>query len=210
MLRQDIKDIAQPLKIPFLVHFTRAINLESIMKYGLYPKSRISELGVTPHINDQHRHDGRPESTSLSISFPNYRMFYKYRQEDPSVGWVVLLLPAYLLWRKDCAFCRYNAATTTISTTPTEELKTPQAFLDMFEDDGTRDEEALKAYDPTDEQAEVLVFDVIEPRYIKYAVFNDSNTMASSVQFLGDCEPSLVGSRKEFFGTRGYDRKFGG
>lgn len=205
-MRQDIKDIAETLKIPYLVHFTRAANLETIIKHGLYPKSRINEIGVTPQINDHHRHDGRPESTSLSIAFPNGPMFYKYSQES-SAKWAMLLMPPSLLWKKDCAFCRHNAATTHISTTPVEDLKTSQAFLGMFEDDGTREEECLEPYDPTDVQAEVLVFDVIEPHCIKHAFFNDSGAMASHAHLLGKCEPHLVGSRQGFFGTRGFSRK---
>jgi hypothetical protein len=205
-MRQDIKDVAEPLKIPFLVHFTRVTNLETIIKHGLYPKSRINEIGAIPQINDQHRHDGHLDSTSLSIGFPNGPMFYKYSQES-GVKWAMLLMPASILWKKDCAFCRYNAATTYISTTPVDELKTTQAFLGMFEDDGTREDERLEPYDPTDVQAEVLVFDAIEPQYIKRAVFNDSGAMTSHAHLLGNCEPHLVSSRQWLFGSRGYSRK---
>jgi len=76
------REIWRSLETDSPTHFTRANNLPDIIKHGIYPISRIAEIGVTPEINDELRLDGRLDGISLSIAFPNSRMFYKYRQEN--------------------------------------------------------------------------------------------------------------------------------
>ena len=188
MPKEAIHLHAKNIGIPWLVHFTRAVNLPNIMKYGLYPRSRTSEISVTPQINDVHRFDGHIDGTSLSIAFPNSKMFYKCRQENPNVDWVVLAVNPAALWTLDCAFCRHNAAATVISKLPIESLKTFEAFQGMFEEiEGLpkRGEDRLKSYDPTDVQAEILVFDVIPPQYIFGVGFNSDLVKQQYAEHLG-------------------------
>ncbi len=90
MPQQAIQAHARRIRVPYLVHFTRVANLPSILQHGLYPVSRTAEVGVAPVVNDELRLDGHRNATSLSIAFPNYRMFWKYRQENVGVDWVVL------------------------------------------------------------------------------------------------------------------------
>src|ERR1700722_16466462 len=104
MTKKDIQDLVSQLKIPFLLHFTRASNLRSIIQHGLCPVARAGEFGVVAEINDPHRFDGHLGATSLSVGFPNYRMFYKTRTENAGVEWVVLGVEPSILWKKDCAF----------------------------------------------------------------------------------------------------------
>ena len=209
MPKNLVQEHAQALKIPFLIHFTRAENLPGIMRHGFYPRSRIDKIEVVPEINDELRLDRHLDAVSLSIAFPNYRMFYACRIQNPDVEWVVLAVDPSVLWLKDCAFCRHNAADTRISCQPLEQLKTPEAFIGMFdaiEGLPSREEQRLKSYDPTDEQAEVLAFDVIEPNHIGAAVFENTTTRDAYQALLGTRKICVHRARKGLFASRSYVR----
>lgn len=103
-MREEIREHAKGLGIPYLVHFTRASNLASIIEHGLYPIGRTAEIGVAPEINDPYRFDGHLNASSLSIAFPNFRMFYRLRTENPGVEWVVLAIDRAVLWLKRLRF----------------------------------------------------------------------------------------------------------
>lgn len=123
MAKGMIQDFCRKLQIPYLIHFTRTENINSIFRHGLYPVSSFAELDSTPIINDELRLDGHLDGISLSVAFPNSQMFYKCRMENPEVNWSVLILFPSILWEKDCAFCRHNAADGRISCQPLESLK---------------------------------------------------------------------------------------
>ncbi|MDE8740290.1 DarT ssDNA thymidine ADP-ribosyltransferase family protein [Pectobacterium polaris] len=210
-LIQQIKHIVQQQGITQLVHFTKAENLPSIMKHGIIPISRAKEFGITPATNDQLRLDGHSDGTSLSITFPNHRMFYKYRQENQYVDWVVLGIKPSVLWTKDCAFCRHNAADARISVKTLDDLKLHESLLGMFREiDGyeTRDSQKLLTSDPTDEQAEVLVFDVIEPGLISGAAFNSGKARTLYQDLFGEKKIILNAATKGLFGSRSFKRKW--
>ncbi len=212
MSRQAIQASCTALKIPYLVHFTRTINLPSILQHGLYPVGRAYEVGALPQINDQHRLDGHRDSSSLSIGFPNCQMLYKYRKENEAVDWVILLLQPSILWTHDCAFCKHNAADGRISSRPIQELKSQGAFLGMFEEiEGCtiRAEQKLKASDPTDVQAEVLVFGVIEPQLIGGVIFQKESTRAAHAHLLGSRRSNIHPNSKGLFASRKYARTWG-
>ena len=59
-------------------------------------------LKKKPIFNDPNRLDKHPEAICLSIGFPNYKMFYRYRSKNPS-QWVVLLPDEKLELRDDFA-----------------------------------------------------------------------------------------------------------
>lgn len=212
MPRQAIRQFATELEIPYLLHFTRAVNLPSIMEHGIYPIARVDEIDAEPQINDQHRLDGRLNGTSISIAHPNCQMLYKYRMDDESVDWAVLVLRRSVLWQKECAFCRHNAADARISRQPLEALTTEAAFRGMFDEiDGltSREEQKLKVYDPTDVQAEVMVFDVIEPDFIRGIVFNSKEAKDAYSHLLTEEQKAWLHAKsKGLFGTRSYSRLY--
>ncbi len=212
MPRQAIRQFANELEIPYLLHFTRAVNLPSIIEHGIYPIARVDEIDAEPQINDQHRLDGRLNGTSISIAHPNCQMLYKYRMDDESVDWAVLVLKRSVLWQKECAFCRHNAADARISRQQLEALTTEAAFRGMFDEiDGwtSREEQKLKVYDPTDVQAEVMVFDIIEPAYIRGIVFNSKDAKDAYSHLLTEEQKAWVHPKsKGLFGTRSYSRLY--
>lgn len=211
MPRQAIQDHATAVQLPYLLHFTRAVNLPSILASGIYPISRVGEIGAAPQINDQYRWDGHSDSSSVSIAFPNCQMLYKYRMENVAVDWAILVLQPSVLWDKNCAFCCRNAADGRISSQPLAALMTPQAFVGMYnelEDLESRQDQKLKPFDPTDVQAEVLVFDVIEPRYIVGAIFESTGVRDRYLPHLGDRKAYIHANNKGMFASRGYARKY--
>lgn len=206
-----IKAITQDLKIPYLLHFTRLENLPSILEHGLYPVGQVHTIGVSPQINDTWRLDGYRDSTSVSITFPNCLMFYRLRMENADAEWVVLILNPSILWEKRCAFCKHNAADSHITIVPLDTLVTPQSFLEMFEEiEGmpSREEQKLKSFDPTDVQAEVLVFGVIEPEYIAAVCFESKKARDTYSPCLGGRKAYRHAPNKGVFASRNYVRLY--
>lgn len=96
-------------QIEWLVHFTRAENLPNIFKYGLLPRSILLFNDISSCFNDNYRYDNCENAVCTTIEFPNYKMFYPLRQNNPEVDWAVLLLDAQIICDFECAFCSTNA-----------------------------------------------------------------------------------------------------
>ncbi|WP_457089891.1 DarT ssDNA thymidine ADP-ribosyltransferase family protein [Microvirga sp. P5_D2] len=209
--RQEIMEAAIALKIPLLLHFTRARNLESIFKHGLCSNATSRVLGIKPHTNDPLRLDGHTDAISLSISFPNYKMFYKYRQEEPNEDWAVLVIGPGILWQKKCAFCQRNAADHRIRQRSAFDLMNADALRGMFEElEGipSRQEQRLEGHDPTDPQAEVLVFETIEPDLLEYVAFESDEIMSKYSHLMDNRRMWRVGSKNRgIFASRSFVRK---
>ena len=99
-----------------LLHYTRVENLRSILREGLLSRETLDSRGQQYWYNDQSRVVGYKNAICLSISFPNYKMFYSKREEKKKVEevsdshWVVLHIDAEVLWELDCALFQKNAA----------------------------------------------------------------------------------------------------
>jgi hypothetical protein len=157
-------------EIERLIHFTRFENLNNILQHGIRPRQLLDASGEEYIFNDDLRLDGCLDAVSLSISFPNYKMFYPYRCQDYSKMWAVLRLSPSILWEKDCAFCWQNAASAAVTCVPLCERRGRNAFLELFANkDGfpRRENTQIPNHYPTHPQAEVLCFDTIEPQYIE-------------------------------------------
>ena len=172
-----------------LLHFTRIENLRSILREGLLSRETLDSRGQQYCFNDQDRVDDYKNAVCLSISFPNYRMFYSIREEKKGeevndAYWTVLLLDAEVLWELDCAFCQENASSNRVRHIPLEDRKRPDALRDLFQKEFHNDTKvilrqslAIPRYFPTNPQAEILMFYRIPPRYINKIVFWDSTTL---------------------------------
>ena len=75
--REAMLDVIKRRNITELCHFTRVSNYESIMKYGLCSRAYLESHDVlSAEYSDELRLDGYIDAISLSVSFPNYKMFY--------------------------------------------------------------------------------------------------------------------------------------
>lgn len=181
----SIENILRERQIQCLCHFTRLENLESILTHGLIPRSDLynpvfnpnRNLRVSGLFNDTVRADNHPDATCLSISFPNSRMFSALRHEcingkwieKQGIYWAVIVLKSDVLLKKDCAFYPINAADSDVNSEEADNFKSLDSFRQMFEG-SNKEREFLLPKDPTNVQAEVLVFDCIESSYILGAV----------------------------------------
>jgi hypothetical protein len=201
MQREAIQNYAREIAIPHLVHFTRCENLPGILDRGLMSISTCSKEGVAFVRNDSARRDGQPNGISLSIAFPNYLMFYKYRMQT-GADWAVLLISPSVLWEKDCAFYRHNAADARVSREPPDKMKSSQAFRDMFVEEAGAREPSLRRFDPSDPQAEILVFETVPSAYIEAVAFETREARARYMHLMGGIESFYAGTGKGLFGSR--------
>ena len=164
-----IREIVKRRGIQNLYHFTRLTNLPGIVKNGLIPRKELDASNIEHEVNDEDRHDKCEDGNCLSMSFPNYKMFYSLRQEYQGITWVVLRISANVLWEKDCAFCFENAASNSVTCIPIDLRKGPDAIENIFDEApgmATRNDMSIHLNYPTNPQAEVLIFDIVEPEYI--------------------------------------------
>lgn len=176
-----IQDIIKTRNIQNVVHFTRIENLENILINGVIPRERLGEdafqndfdvLNKGKYIyNDNIRLDGKRDYSCFSISFPNDKMFYKLRKNNPNSNWAVLYFSTEILVNFDCLFYPCNAADSRVKDEDIQLFKDSIAFEKMF--DSENREPYLKDKYPTDVQAEVLVKDTISPDYIKGIILHN-------------------------------------
>lgn len=75
-------------------------------------------------------------------------------------------------------------------------------MFDELQGFDSREARGLKLSQTTDVQAEVLVFDIIEPQYIIGGVFNKSDVKATYERFLEGKESHLQGLNSGYFYRR--------
>ncbi|WP_071059072.1 DarT ssDNA thymidine ADP-ribosyltransferase family protein [Pelistega sp. MC2] len=152
-----IKNIVHKRGIRQLVHFTPVTNLSSILVNGLLTREVLEDSPIlTFDFNIPKRLASYPNSISLSVMHPNQNMFSNYRYKKGG-DWVVIELDPSILWEEKCSFYPCNASgTTEVMNKENTNRHTASAFREMFH----KEDRAyyLQDNDPTDEQAEVLVF----------------------------------------------------
>ena len=89
LLQQFVRDRG----IKYLLHFTPIYNLRSILRLGFVPRKFLDMPGIKetirPLFPDLLRQDGQWYCFCLSISWPNYKMFFQKRKQILT-DWVVL------------------------------------------------------------------------------------------------------------------------
>lgn len=168
--RAQIRDFLTSRNIRYLVHFTQASDVSSILEHGLLSRDLLDQRGLPYSFTDAQRLDGHRDAICLSIDFPNSLMFYAKRQEFSHVAcWAVLRVRASVLWELDCAFIDKNAAHHSVRSAPVAQFKTFSALQQMFSctNGATRQTHfGVRRRQPDDVQAEVLVFEPICRDYI--------------------------------------------
>lgn len=166
--QKQIEQYVSQRQIQYLVHFTRVENLEGILKYGIIPRQVLREENSLIKTNDNLRIDGHEDASCLSITFPNYKMFYPIRNGTRDQDWVVIGIEPSVLWEKECAFCNINAASSEIIHKDINDYKNLFALTNMFAEvdcHASRKEMNLKLNETTNPQAEILVFGNVEIKY---------------------------------------------
>lgn len=161
-----IQEYAAERGIKYLMHFTRVSNLDSILQRGLVPRSTLINEGYK-NFNDQLRLD-QTHAVCLSIGFPNYKMFYGIKKDNPNVDWIILGINAAALWSLPSAFCSANAASSGVVAVPLAQRRDLAALQAMFADwgDKTRAVLGIPNNYPTNPQAEVLMLNGVPRNYI--------------------------------------------
>lgn len=156
--------------INWLVHFTPASNVSGILKYGLIPRNYLEKKPLCDIIEsifpDDQRLDGMNESNCISVSFPNYKLFYLKRSQLGH-NWAIIMINPEILCHCPCIFFSDNAASSITGN------HSPQGFNNMFEDvpihtppHSLRNYLKLPQNFTTNPQAEILLNSVIPPKYI--------------------------------------------
>ena len=210
----QIQQICYKRDINILCHFTKIGRLSSILHRGLLNRNLLETLpsSIRPPFTDQNRDDGYKEAMCLSISFPNYKMFFSNTGHTDQHEWVVLLLEARALWELDCAFCHQNAIYKPVLDIPLEDKKKLEALKRMFWDwdyinleksrsTYERDSQIPDAY-PTHPEAEVLVFDSIPAGYINGVHFYDDTALQTWRKDNQGTYSQKFYSNKQYFGPR--------
>ncbi len=144
--------------VKFLYHFTKLDNVKSILRNGLLPVEMLDNLGIDYAGNDEGRFDGQLDTSSISLSFPNWKMFYSLRKQDESCKWAVIELSVDMLNENTFECYSTNAAK------GSGKFKVYYGY-EIF---GSSNDEF-----PEDPQAELLVKGKIDPKYITKIYVND-------------------------------------
>jgi hypothetical protein len=162
-----VQEYAAEIDVKLLVHFTREDSLESILQRGLITRDVLSLEGFKG-FNDKVRAD-YTHAVCLSIGFPNYKMWFGIKKDNPDVNWVILVVKPAVLWELPCAFCSANAALGAVAAIPIAQRRTLQAFQGMYADVPGKEREKLNipGHWPTNPQAEVLMLQGVPRNYIQ-------------------------------------------
>jgi hypothetical protein len=166
-MAKTVQEYAAEIGVKQLVHFTRESNLESILNRGLVTRDVLTREGFNGNVRADYT-----SAVCVSIGFPNYKMWWGIRKDNPEIEFVLLVLEERALWELPCAFCSANAALGAIAAIPIAQRQTLQAFEGMYADvvGKERAKLDLPGYWPTNPQAEVLMLQGVPRKYIRGVV----------------------------------------
>lgn len=189
--------------IESLVHFTNADNIPSIIQHGILSKNELDNHGISYQHNDYMRLDNNLDAISLSVTFPNYRMFFPLRKATGS-NWVVLLICPEIILSADCLFYSTNAANREMHSIDQNECKTLKAFKSMFYDRDIRKKVNMDDNETTDPQAEIQVMGRIPVNMIKTAVFEDEVVLDQYREYLSQAHIESTVNKEYYRPRRDY------
>jgi len=168
--QRSIQHVLAAKQVTSLVHFTPMQNLDSIVKNNLLSRDQCKRVGIKPTTTDRFRYDGLLDYISVSLSFPNDRMFY-LKQKDLGYSWAILLLSPKVITSQPSLFFSSNAASAK-KANPLDGSGTADALSAMF---GSRRNNSpshgLGDCFPVDPQAEIMVKQTIAKQYIQSIIF---------------------------------------
>lgn len=186
--------------IDCLFHFTPVEYLDSIFTHGLLVPSVCGKLGTGMTPNDSFRYDGQ-DAICLSVEWPNYKLFYSFRQRNPGRHWALIAIQHSVLWEKRVCFNTTNAADNSMSSQAFAAREGLAKFQELFGDCSGKVRADLQLPDnlPTNPQAEVLCLDCIEPTNFHGVLLDDLATCEALKSKYPNCE-FIYGT--DYFGYR--------
>lgn len=166
---KELDNFMQSRRIESIFHFTRLQNIESILDYGLFSRATLDSNNINYVYNDNLRIENNYKAICCSISFPNYQLFYKFRNIYNSDEWCVIELDVSSILWNDCKISKKNAATNCGNWICN--LENGIDFETLFYEDGRKNLGIPDSY-PTDPQAEILFLDTLDKKYIKGIYFD--------------------------------------
>ena len=162
----EIRSEAERRGITRLCHFTPSRNLAHIASdpHGLLASHHLkADEKAVFNPTDVERLDGRRGHLCCSIQYPNAWYFRTVRKKEMLfLDWVVVFIKSHYLWRIGTMFCPRNAAAGYGRSIGEGSAAFRGLFAQSVEGNRTyRRGPRHPAFLPTDEQAEVLVPDVI-------------------------------------------------
>lgn len=166
------------------IHFTPEENLSSILQHGIVSRDTLSSLQFDAVVPDQDRIDNCLSYSSLSVSFPNYRVMYKKRRYQ-NLRFVLLCIDPQIildLSLSDISYLPTNAANQSlpqkieeyIGFSAAEGIFSETAYNHKTGASCQRSELNIPDNFSTDPQAEVFVRATIKPGYIQEIICEDN------------------------------------
>jgi len=165
--RADFSSLKESRSIKTLIHFTRIENLDTILTHGLIPREllehRVFLNALNPRFSDLQRLDNRKEMNFLSVSFPNYRMFWSKASED-QMKWAVLEFEPQILELFQSEFFPRNPSRRKEPVYPRRGIEGAKL---LFSDARLRKQLRLPPAYTTDPEAQVAVRKVLDRSLIR-------------------------------------------
>lgn len=158
-------------QIQGLVHFTPACNVPQILEHGLLSRIELANRNLTATFTDSLRLDRQLNATSLSISFPNYRMFFNKRKHLKDLDWAVIIIDPSILWEQYCDFYTVNAASADHRILAGS-LNSAEALRNMFKR-SVNSNPKLPLNFTTNPQAEVMTHAPVDPAHFHSVLFEN-------------------------------------
>jgi hypothetical protein len=167
---QQIRKFLEEHHVHCLCHFTYTRNIRSILEHGILSKlwSYRNNIKITRTGNQKReRFDNSVFGVSLSISFPNYLMFYKLLKHSQETM-CVLFVSTDVLIEQPCLFFPENSFQSKFDRLEDfgEKLMGVRGLKNMFDS---------KFSHPADPQAEVVVFNHVPAKYIYSMAFRNKH-----------------------------------
>lgn len=174
-----------------LFHFTDVRNLESIFEHGIVPRTHPQFQRLNIHRMDTSRLDNN--GTCLSVGFPNYRMLWSKRIRENSFA-IVELDTLCLISGNWLAFPTNSATFNHVDRTQFAGI---QALERIFEDNvpttrgvpASRENLGIKNGWSTDPQAEVVVNERIDPKFIMEVHFDQPLNKLNALRIFTSPKP---------------------
>lgn len=196
--REALREFPEERRITQFVHFTPIENVPTILKFGLIPRVHLEataiRVALNPRFSDDARLEGSPQANCLSLSFPNFRMFYAKRQAKQG-AWAVLGIDPHAVIDLYCEFFPTNAARSGSLAAPGV-----SGARRLFSGLDIRIKLALRPQDTTDPQAEALEDTVIPGRFVRNIYVETENARAwlEFKQITSAVEPEYFSPRQDY------------